>query len=54
MEDFVLEPREAWEQKGEVALAIFTTAHVHYGGADRVIGLATCQLDDLLEFARFG
>ena len=61
-QDFILEPREPWERKGDVAMAIFTTAnpvvdgtvYVYYGGADRVIGLATCQLDDLLEFARFG
>ena len=30
------------------------TVHVCYGGADRVIGLATCGLDELLEFARCG
>jgi len=60
--DFIMEPREPWEFKGDVPHAIFSTAnpvvdgtvYVYYGGADRVIGLATCQLDDLLEFARFG
>jgi predicted GH43/DUF377 family glycosyl hydrolase len=60
--DFVMEPEEVWEFKGDVPWAIFSTAnpvvdgtvYVYYGGADRVIGLATCRLDDLLEFARFG
>jgi len=60
--DFIMEPEEVWEFKGDVPWAIFSTAnpvvdgtvYVYYGGADRVIGLATCRLDDLLEFARFG
>jgi predicted GH43/DUF377 family glycosyl hydrolase len=60
--EFLMEPRETWEQKGDVPHAIFSTAnpvvggtvYVYYGGADRVIGLATCQLDDLLQFACAG
>jgi predicted GH43/DUF377 family glycosyl hydrolase len=60
--EFLMEPRETWEQKGDVPHAIFSaanpvvggTVYVYYGGADRVIGLATCQLDDLLQFARAG
>lgn len=60
--EFLMEPRETWEQKGDVAHAIFSaanpvvggTVYVYYGGADRVIGLATCELDDLLQFARTG
>jgi predicted GH43/DUF377 family glycosyl hydrolase len=28
--------------------------YVYYGGADHVIGLATANLDDLINFARFG
>ena len=28
--------------------------YVYYGGADHVIGLATCPLNDLVEFARHG
>jgi len=59
---FIMEPAETWEFKGDVPCAIFTTAnpvlqgtvYVYYGGADRVIGLATCRLDELLEYARFG
>jgi predicted GH43/DUF377 family glycosyl hydrolase len=60
--DFIMEPVETWEHKGDVPEAIFSTAnpvvdgtvYVYYGGADRVIGVATCRLDQLLEFARFG
>jgi predicted GH43/DUF377 family glycosyl hydrolase len=58
--DFLMEPEEVWELKGEVPRAIFSSANpvvddvvfVYYAGADRVIGLATCPLDELLEFAR--
>jgi hypothetical protein len=28
--------------------------YVYYGAADHVIGLATCNLDELLEYARSG
>jgi predicted GH43/DUF377 family glycosyl hydrolase len=60
--DFIMEPVETWEHKGDVPEAIFSTAnpvvdgtvYVYYGGADRVIGVATCGLEELLEFARFG
>jgi predicted GH43/DUF377 family glycosyl hydrolase len=59
--DFIMEPRETWEFRGDVPNAIFSaanpvvegTVYVYYGGADRVIGLATCALDELLEFVRF-
>jgi len=52
----ILEPRETWEFKGDVPHAIFSaanpvvdgTVYVYYGGADRVIGLATCALDEIL------
>lgn len=61
-EGFLLEPQEVWELKGDVPRAIFSaanpvvegTVYVYYGGADRVVGLATCQLDALLAFARSG
>ena len=54
----ILEPRETWEFKGDVPHAVFSaanpvvdgTVHVYYGGADRVIGLATCALDDMLDW----
>lgn len=52
----VLEPQETWEIKGDVPNVVFGTAnpvvdgvvHLYYGGADRVIGLATAPLDELL------
>ena len=59
---FIMEPQELWELRGEVPRAIFSaanpvvdgTVYVYYGGADRVIGLASCALAELLEFARRG
>ncbi|HVN55143.1 MAG TPA: glycosidase [Anaerolineaceae bacterium] len=55
---FLLQPEEAWEIKGDVASVVFSGAnpvvdgqvYVYYGGGDRVIGLATCYLDDLLQW----
>ena len=57
--EFLMEPRETWELKGDVPHVIFSAAnpvvegkvYVYYGGADRVIGLATWQLEDLVQFA---
>ena len=57
---YLMEPRETWELKGDVPRAIFSaanpvvdgTVYVYYGGADRVLGLATCDLNELLAFAR--
>lgn len=51
-------PEEMWELRGDVPNVVFSnanpvvdgTVYVYYGGADHVIGLATCRLDDLLEF----
>ncbi len=51
----ILEPTETWEIKGDVPNVVFSCAHVvkdgtvyvYYGGADRVMGLATCNLSDL-------
>lgn len=51
-------PEELWELRGDVPNVVFSNAnpvvngavYVYYGGADHVIGLATCRLDDLLEF----
>ena len=53
-------PTELWELRGDVPNVVFSNAnpvvdgivHVYYGGGDHVIGLATCPLDDLLDFAR--
>jgi len=60
--EFIMQPEEPWESKGDVPHVVFSTAnpvvngtiYVYYGGADRVIGLATCRLDELLDFARSG
>jgi beta-1,2-mannobiose phosphorylase / 1,2-beta-oligomannan phosphorylase len=59
-EPFIMEPEEVWEIKGDVPNVIFSTAnpvvddtvYVYYGGADRLIGLATADFDELLAFAR--
>ncbi|MGV8026337.1 MAG: glycosidase [Anaerolineaceae bacterium] len=55
---FLIEPEELWELEGDVPKVIFSTAnpvvdgtvYVYYGGADRVIGLATCSLSELMDF----
>ncbi|MCC6188772.1 MAG: glycosidase [Anaerolineales bacterium] len=55
----IFEPEELWEVRGDVPNVVFSCAnpvcqgqvHVYYGAADHVIGLATCGLDELLEFA---
>jgi beta-1,2-mannobiose phosphorylase / 1,2-beta-oligomannan phosphorylase len=60
--DFIFEPQELWELRGDVPNVVFScanpvvngTVYVYYGGADHVIGLATCTLTDLLNFARHG
>lgn len=52
-------PEELWELRGDVPNVVFScanpvvegTVYVFYGGGDHVIGLATCRLDDLVDFA---
>jgi len=59
---FLIEPEEPWELKGDVPNVVFSTAnpvvggtvYVYYGGADRVIGLATCSLSELMDFTLQG
>jgi predicted GH43/DUF377 family glycosyl hydrolase len=59
---YILEPEETWELKGDVTNVVFSaanpvvneTVYVYYGGADRVIGLATCDFGELLQFAIAG
>jgi len=59
--EFLLQPEETWELKGDVPNAIFSaanpvvdgTVYVYYGGADRVVGLATCTLGELLDWVRY-
>lgn len=55
-------PEEIWEIRGDVPNVVFSCANpvvngtvfVFYGGADHVIGLATCNLNDLIEYALHG
>ena len=59
---FIMEPEEPWELERDVPRVVFSAANpvvdgtvcVDYGGTNRVIGLATCRLDELVEFARLG
>jgi predicted GH43/DUF377 family glycosyl hydrolase len=54
----ILEPVELWECVGEVPNVVFTCGavdvgeqiYVYYGGADRVIALATADKQELLNF----
>ncbi len=56
-EEPILEPTEVWEIRGDVPNVVFSCGHiidegtvlVYYGGADRVMGVATCALTDLLQ-----
>lgn len=56
--DPIFWPEELWELRGDVPNVVFSCAnpvvdgivHVFYGGGDHVIGLATCRLDDLLDY----
>jgi predicted GH43/DUF377 family glycosyl hydrolase len=59
---FTMEPTQVWEIRGDVPNVVFSCAnivvgnqvYVYYAGADRLIGLATASLDDVVEFARSG
>jgi predicted GH43/DUF377 family glycosyl hydrolase len=58
----VLEPEEPWELVGDVPNVVFTCGtaelnddyYIYYGGADRVIALATANKAALLDFAVSG
>ena len=58
----IFEPRELWELRGDVPNVVFScanpvvgdTVYVFYAGGDHAIGLATCKLADLLDFALHG
>jgi predicted GH43/DUF377 family glycosyl hydrolase len=60
--DPIFWPQELWELRGDVPNVVFSCAnpvvdgivHVFYGGGDHVIGLATCELEDLVDFALHG
>lgn len=55
-------PEELWELRGDVPNVVFScanvvvgdTVYVYYGGGDHVIGLATCGLAELLDYALKG
>jgi len=56
---FVFGPKELWEIRGDVPNVVFScanpvvgdTVYLFYAGGDHAIGLATCKLDDLVDFA---
>ena len=56
LEDWILEPRETWELKGDVPNVVFSCGqiikdrilYVYYGGADRVMAVATCPVEELM------
>lgn len=58
--DSFMEPREIWEQKGDVPNVVFScanpmvndTVYLYYAGADRMIGLATAKLTDVINFVK--
>lgn len=60
--DPVFWPERQWEIRGDLPNVVFSCAnpvvdgivYVFYGGGDHVIGLATCYLDDLVDYARHG
>ena len=60
--DFIFEPQELWELRGDVPNVVFSnanpvvdgTVYIYYGGADHVIGLATAPLADLLAYVKNG
>lgn len=59
---WILEPQEPYEKEGVVPNVVFTcgavvigdTLFVYYGGADTVIGVATCGLKELLSAIKKG
>lgn len=52
----IFEPEEAYEKKGNISNVVFSNGHVvidetvfiYYGGGDKVIGVATAKISDLL------
>jgi len=57
-----MEPMETWEIRGDVPNVIFSCSnnvvgdelYFYYGGADRLVGLATAPMSDVIDFARSG
>jgi predicted GH43/DUF377 family glycosyl hydrolase len=60
--NFVMEPREPWEYVGDVPHVVFSCATLqvdnalwlYYGGADRVIGQASCPMEQVMAFLKEG
>lgn len=58
----IMEPLETWELKGDVPNVIFSCSnnvvgddlYFYYAGADRLIGLATAPLKDIIMYAQSG
>jgi predicted GH43/DUF377 family glycosyl hydrolase len=58
----MIEPAETWEIRGDVPNVIFSCANLvvgdelrfYYAGADRMVGLATAPMADVVAFARGG
>lgn len=59
---YIMEPTETWEIRGDVPNVVFSCSnnvvgdqlYFYYGGADRMIGLATAPFADVVAFAREG
>ena len=58
-DEFLMEPEEDWEKTGIIPNAVFPTAAlwepgrellIYYGAADRVVGLATADMERLLDY----
>jgi len=57
-----MEPTETWEIRGDVPNVIFSCTNIvvgdelrfYYAGADRMVGLATAPISDVINFARSG
>ena len=58
----IFAPKEIWELRGDVPNVVFSCAnpvveedvYVFYAGGDHAIGLATCKLEELMDFAVHG
>ena len=58
----IIEPTETWEIRGDVPNVVFSCTNIvvgdelrfYYAGADRVVGLATAPMADVIAFAKNG
>jgi beta-1,2-mannobiose phosphorylase / 1,2-beta-oligomannan phosphorylase len=61
-EQSIFWPEQLWELRGDIPNVVFSCAnpvvdgivYLFYGGGDHVIGLATCSLEDLVDFSLDG